>query len=148
MDLAKFLTARLDEDEASAKEALTGPGTPAGGSWTAYKHPPGPNDSRSDRSVQLVGCTEPDDREWLVANAGQWGAAQNVAVHIARHDPARVLREVDAKRSILAQHPAIWPKDPDSSTCSCCGLAWPCPTLRALAAAWSDHPDYDPAWKK
>ncbi len=133
MDLAKFLTARLDEDEASAKEALTGPGTPAGGSWTAYKHPPGPNDSRSDRSVQLVGCTEPDDREWLVANAGQWGAAQNVAVHIARHDPA------------LAAQPALvsFTRGQDDGYTEACRDA-----VADLAAIWSDQPDYDPAWKE
>lgn len=28
-----------------------------------------------------------------------------------------------------------WPDDP-----------YPCRTLRLIFAAWSDHPDYDPAW--
>ena len=55
---------------------------------------------------------------------------------------ARVLREVAARRTILALHPPMWPDDPDSTTCSRCGLAWPCATLRALAAVYSDHPDY------
>jgi Family of unknown function (DUF6221) len=67
-------------------------------------------------------------------------------------DPARVLREVEAKRKILAEHrlddmvpgvcyrcrygvPAHWESTP-----------YPCPTLRALAAVYAGHPDYDPAW--
>lgn len=70
--------------------------------------------------------------------------------------PARVLREVAAKRAILARHapepdwpvgrcrscitvregyPEEWPIDP-----------YPCATLGDLAAIDSDHPDYDPAW--
>jgi Family of unknown function (DUF6221) len=66
--------------------------------------------------------------------------------------PARVLREVEAKRKILAEHrlddmvpgvcyrcrygvPAHWESTP-----------YPCPTLRALAAVYAGHPDYDPAW--
>lgn len=24
--------------------------------------------------------------------------------------------------------------------------AWPCPTIRQIAALWAAHPDYDPAW--
>ena len=81
--------------------------------------------------------------------------------HIARHDPARVLREVAAKRAILALHqpytiglfgsrqaprcevclsereryPEFWEGDP-----------WPCATVRVLLAEYSDREDYDPAW--
>lgn len=39
--------------------------------------------------------------------------------------------------------------------CASCGSGepyeypadWPCPTILALAAIWSDHPDYDPVWR-
>ena len=65
--------------------------------------------------------------------------------------PARVLREVEAGRAILADHhqegTSIWCNrcDPgadlgDSSTW------YPCRTLRAIAAVWSDHPDYRQEW--
>lgn len=63
-------------------------------------------------------------------------------------DPARRLREAEAKRAILALHVPMWPDDPDSSTCARCGLAWPCATLRALAAIWSGHPDHRQEWKR
>ena len=29
----------------------------------------------------------------------------------------------------------------------CRTFDYPCLTLRALAAVYSDHPDYDPAWR-
>ena len=80
--------------------------------------------------------------------------------HIARHDPARVLREVEAKRRILARHK---PGDPSTNAwaapwCEGCGyegsLSYPrtehideCPELRDLAIAYADHPDYREEWR-
>lgn len=70
--------------------------------------------------------------------------------------PARVLREVEAKRKILAEHePQPWGEPhPELSRCPAHGdetsgwwTEWPCVEVRALAAVWSDHPDYDEAWK-
>jgi hypothetical protein len=84
------------------------------------------------------------------------------ARHIARHDPARVLREVAAKRRILAGHGpgstiddsnGKWRDDPanwDAPVTLCTGhewVAWPCETVRLLAAIWSDHPDYRAEWR-
>ena len=80
-------------------------------------------------------------------------------VHIARHDPARVLREVEAKRAILAEHgPANGGRDSDRCRV-CTAIAHtgvghtdarrfraPCPTLLILAAIYSDHPDYRQEW--
>ena len=75
--------------------------------------------------------------------------------HIARNDPARVLREVAAKRAILAAHKHRFEGHGDAFGCDTChwdrdygmplGVEW-CTTLRALAAVHSDHPDYDPSW--
>jgi hypothetical protein len=71
-------------------------------------------------------------------------------LHIARHDPARVLREVVAKRSLVEDH--------TGQCCvndTCCGeiagyfdseAGDPCPVLRHLAAIYSDHPDYRQEW--
>ena len=84
--------------------------------------------------------------------------------------PARVLREAEAKRKILAEH---WPEHITEGWVACrrcvdwsagsygygnededgeppddqSRMNWPCPTLRALAAVYQDHPDYDPQWK-
>lgn len=95
---------------------------------------------------------------------------EDVANHIGRHDPDRVLREVEAKRAILAEHPADqngfkWinggatrvpdmrcatchevPDDPDYDNC-CDDFAYPCPTVLTIAAVYADHPDYRDEWR-
>lgn len=65
----------------------------------------------------------------------------------ASQRPERTMREVAAKRAIIARHagyhsPAMcgWCSNKEEST------DWPCPDILDLAAVWSDHPDYDPAW--
>src|SRR5258706_1551214 len=104
MDLAKFLEARIDDDEAAAKAAF-GPGIAL--NWPALP------------------------------------AA--VDVFVDRYGPLRAVREVDAKRKIVAEAQAVrklldltggeQDRYPD----------W---VLRQMAAVWSDHPDFDPAWKE
>ena len=63
----------------------------------------------------------------------------------------RVLAECAAKRAIIGLHGA----DPanDKPVCLSCGDWWdgspepfPCPTLKALAAVYSSHEDYDSGW--
>lgn len=72
--------------------------------------------------------------------------------------PARVLAECAAKRAIMGQHEIDL--DMSEPYCDSCAewwncvlgegppmVAWPCPTLRALAAVYADHPDYQEAWR-
>ena len=85
---------------------------------------------------------------------------------------ARALREVAAKRAILAAHrPARFTDVSlgirDATVCLICHAyldepddwpedrewlyplvqqAWPCPTVRALAGIHSDHAEFDPSW--
>lgn len=69
------------------------------------------------------------------------------APHLRRHTPARVLAQVAAMRRIVDEHPSD-----DAGFCGDgiglvgCKWAWPCPTLRALASTWHDHPDYRQEW--
>jgi hypothetical protein len=81
-----------------------------------------------------------------------------VAEHIARHDPARVLREIAAKRAIVdfyVEPPngfltgiaeAVGDSEGGSGR-----TPRPLTVIEAvaldLADVWSDHPDYDPARK-
>jgi hypothetical protein len=73
----------------------------------------------------------------------------------------RLLREVAAKRAILAAHRVVeypGPYVPVSPTCSICITKregyqeewddddWPCATIRLLAAVYSDHPGYREEW--
>ena len=142
--LAAFLAARLDEDEAAAKAV-------------------------EDRSEPWTGRWQPRERNaletyngWVLAVSVPIGGdfAPGVVEHIARHDPARVLREVEAGRAILAAH---LPGEFDrygltEILCRTCVTGheaymdddgadpWPCATVRRLAAVWSDHPDYREEW--
>jgi hypothetical protein len=138
-DLIAFLAARLAEDEAAAKAAqLRFPGP-----WDRAVTP----DSPLPSAVSLYDSLD----ESFGVIRGSYAAA-----HIARHDPARVLREVEAKRAIMAAHPAA--DDEGQLFCSTCvsdaelydeefgAGRWPCVTVRALIAVYSDHPDYRQEW--
>lgn len=81
--------------------------------------------------------------------------SDDVRAHAARQDPARTLREVEAKRRVVARH------TPHSMggcrtcerphwgvpVCDHCERAAPCPDLRDLAAVYADHPDYQEGWR-
>jgi hypothetical protein len=72
--------------------------------------------------------------------------------HIARHDPARVLREVEAKRRLLDLHEPGTQEYVDGDVCMVCTLQgdgpyYPCDTLRLLALPYADHPDYREDWR-
>jgi hypothetical protein len=62
--------------------------------------------------------------------------------HIARHDPARVLRQCEAIRRIVPIADAQSKWDALGSATDEDGWA----ILEALAAIWSDHPDHGGWW--
>lgn len=116
--LVEFLRARLDEDEALAREAPPGP-------WHIGNavDPTQPCSVHTFPGVRLVA----DGLNWLVAE------------HIAHHNPARVLAEVEAKRQMLDQHVGYYGTGDDSS--------WPVRVLTLLALPYTSHPDYREEWK-
>lgn len=127
-DLTEFLQARLAEDEQAAREAADHDSGRwfMGDKWNIY---------RAESEVDEVDGTVTHD---LIA----WGNAKPQSEHIARHDPARTLADIEAKRRIIAEilaecegamydpHRGIYGK-----------------TLRLLAQPHADHPGYDPGWK-
>lgn len=141
-----FIRARLDEWEETAKRAAFG----WGGQWST-RH-------ETDDGVEWSAVTAPGSRNVLTTEDG------DCATHAALNDPAHVLRQVDALRAVLDLHeaatdhtgsPILHSIDagaphPGCTTCGAPGEwyhhEWPCETLRALAAIWSDHPDYQPEW--
>lgn len=150
-DLVAFIRARLDEDEASARAATAGPWRNAP---TARHHL-----TASGRSEEAVFAAPRDTGALVVATTGEARERRNLvnAEHITRHDPARVLREVEAKRQLLALHVLAEQDDGDSFTtemCWACDLRsqsqepfYPCQTLRLLAAVYADHPSYREEWR-
>jgi hypothetical protein len=111
VNLTEFLTARLDEDEAAARELLRGHPGP----WRVGL----PSDVRDSAG------------EVVVADECHWSPMP----HIARHDPARVLRDVAAKRAILAECAR-------SIECGDDGCVLAEAVIVNMAGAWGDHPDY------
>ncbi|CAM5718479.1 DUF6221 family protein [Streptomyces fumanus] len=92
------------------------------------------------------------------------------ALHIAGHDPNRVMGEVDAKRKLVDLHAAVPDHGrfsgsddcetftcdgdhPDSPVCRSCRtyagdpMSAPCPTLRLLALPYADRPGYREEWR-
>ena len=117
-DLIAFLNARLDEDETAANAATQGP-------WQAGETP-GNRKTMIPCIFVAYGTARPDAGHVLYE--ADYGTPADVAC-IARHDPARVLREVAAKRAILASHSVTWT------------------VVEQLAAVYSYHPDYRAEWK-
>lgn len=138
-DLAEFLRARLDEDEQAARRACEY----ASADWhldeeigeTVLWWPPEPHVAENER------------RHGIQVTADVWrgqtieSGGERIAPHIARHDPARVLREVEAKRRIIAEVLA-----------ECEGAGYDHrrgiygKTLRLLALPYADLPEYKKEW--
>lgn len=134
-DLTAFIAARLDEDEAMALAAATDVSRLAGrANWTS----------------EAAMVTDAEDLDWAICDLSPYVDDECLARHIARHDPARVLREVTAKRAILARYERGAAGDLPEWTAGreliIAGLAMLEGVLRDLAVAWSDHPHYQPAW--
>lgn len=127
MTIEEFIEARLAEDEAIARAA-----SGQSAEWRVYEgcvrgapfyegDPAGGYPAGGETTIVAYDGTPPFEVE-----------AQQ-SRHIARHDPARVLRQVAAHRVALS-----WYLDDDDVVMG--------PTIRAIAAIWSDHPDYRPEW--
>lgn len=72
--------------------------------------------------------------------------------HIARHSPARVLAEVDAKRRVIAQwedarSQARNPVSSDNYRAARIEQGALAEVMCLLALPYADHPDYDKAWR-
>lgn len=120
-DLITWLRAQLDEDERIA----TRDGVLAGDTWQVLEPLPG----RVTAEVMRVGGT--------VAKL-----EEHDAEHIARHDPARVLREVEAKREITNACAGTLGGGVNPGAMCDADLV-----LRLLALPYSDRPGYREAWK-
>jgi hypothetical protein len=143
-DLITFLKARLDDDEAHARNAFE----------NDYA------DTKPEWSEIWSGTVNTGDELIATNDSG-------LSRHIERWDPKRVLAEVDAKRNLVELHVLggtvncggdDTPKDKWMHYCRTCGSGepneypadWPCGTLWLLAKPYADHPDYpakEESWK-
>ncbi|WP_333742672.1 DUF6221 family protein [Streptomyces ardesiacus] len=137
-DLVQWLRAQLDDDERTARAATEGP-------WSV-------DDDSYAEAIYAA------DRRTTVVAGGRWGGEASVfestedALHIARHDPARVLREIDAKRRLIALHRELEDPQEMQDYCATCEVTgkypeYPCKTLRLLALPYADRPGYRDEWR-
>lgn len=140
MTITEFLTARWDEDEAVARAAS--PGT-----WTyrGVESVSGSTLYDETRSIARLDYDQDDDERSVGRSIYEAEADANGA-HIARHDPARVLADIAAKRAILEElvreEAANFGDQFLDGLCS--GLER---SARLLAQPYAEHPDYDESWK-
>ena len=140
--LTDFLLARIAEDEAVARAAQA-----------------------HERALLAVKPTWSVVYAWaMMLNTpnGRGGGSHNFQP--GAPSPARVLAECAAKRAIVEEHGELYwfsgarGSEP-TGKCRICAeneesdyegaplVAWPCPTLRALASIWADHPAYEAEWR-
>jgi hypothetical protein len=149
-DLATWLHPQLDEDERGAVQA-------GGEAWEV-----GPTFGARDSRIYVREQGNLIDSVGQCVFVGQvasipWFRAN--AAHIARHDPARVLVEVAAKRWTVRAHEgrhdcvAAWPPDETHGE-----TEWTrgereydadeaCPTLRHVGLPYADRPGYRDEWR-
>jgi hypothetical protein len=131
-DLMQWLGAQFDEDERIARAATQGHWV-----WSReFVTPPGYHH-------RTVGPLEPGD-----------------AAFIAAHDPGRVLREIDAKRQLVARggpfctsdcdEPGNEPKNPDTNWTTPLEHHFDCAAYEAaavIALPYTERPGYREAWR-
>ncbi|WP_330328153.1 DUF6221 family protein [Streptomyces pseudovenezuelae] len=136
-DLVQFLRDRLDDDETIAREASH----LEHGHWTTEDGYPV---SVADELVKGADVFE------RVVAFDEGSPSEEQAAHIARHDPARVLVEVAAKKKILELYEAATSEavliavgidSQDGAISALTGV------LQYLATAYADHPAYNEAWR-
>ncbi|MDN3244131.1 DUF6221 family protein [Streptomyces sp. ZSW22] len=128
-DLVQWLRAQLDEDEQAARAA--------GGEAWQWEH--GYGDMCNDRTCPYGELATDEVVIMQVHGFDVRADDRQVADHIARHDPARVLREIDAKRRMVtegAEYQAGMYGYPEMRT-----------VLRLLALPYADRPGYREEWR-
>ncbi|MEW2161430.1 DUF6221 family protein [Streptomyces sp. NPDC007084] len=128
-DLAQWLGAQLDEDQRIVSRALDH----VDAEW------------RLDAARNVVFCRRltVSGRQSTPVTAIEWRyprvGAPALAPHVAEHDPARVLREIDAKRRMIGRinsHATMMGWDEVHGD-----------LLRLLAAPYADRPGYREEWR-
>ena len=162
MKLIEFLQARIAEDEAIAHASIK----PEPETRTYYG---GHSETLVDRgewsSHERDSYNEARIDGTFMTIYDEGGHSHDQARHIARHDPARVLAECEAKRQLVEQcRPsyvilyreserllALALSQDQVKTVASSGPHWPHegaePVLRSLAAVYADHPDYREEWR-
>lgn len=140
--LVEWLRAQLDEDERVAECIRHGGFTPP--TWHVVPDPDGGAFIYAEDRMIGAPVDEPPDRddEPLAKVTG----GRNEAEHIALWDPARVLREVEAKRKILDDFDRCW-RTINAYAADEIREVYYDQILPALALPYSDRPGFREEWR-
>jgi hypothetical protein len=129
--LVEFLLARIAEDEAVARAAVTD----GEAGWEA-----------SEEEFGTFHVGHRSEKVWRWPYLGE-----EKARHIARHDPARVLAECDAKRKVVEAYQGLWGlakvapvEQRDTARNMYAGIEI---AMQCLALPYAGHADYDEGWR-
>lgn len=137
MTITEFLLARIAEDEQAAQAA-----SPGGWQFSGIASVAGGALYDETRRIVDVVYEQPDDHDGSIVRHLLSGEADANGAHIARHDPARVLAECEAKRRIVERFMEAGREgSPDYELGY--GLLF---AVHAVAAVYASHPDYEEAW--
>lgn len=147
-DLVEFLKARLDEDEQAAQAATPSP-------WRI--DPRNPNVILEPTPIDSVGMAGERQHNIFTGQvSSRFGQAKLDVAHIVRHDPARVLAEVAAKRRIIEalgiaerNVAKVRRTAPDYRSVRVAEAESDAMlhAVRLLAHPYADHPDYREDWE-
>lgn len=142
MELTEFVSARLDEDEAVAREAAARPIRARGRYSPLTSGGPLPEQADVD-AIEVVWYRH--ENGWSGSDSGSWPAG---TAHFERFDPARALAQVEALRKIVTSRPAIGAAPGQHLLSVHEEVARQREyMMRHIASIWADHPDFDPAWE-
>lgn len=123
-EIMQFVRDRLDEDEREAKSVL----------WEG-------SGNSMDWELTASATVFTGEDEFYAVD-------RNVARHIVRHDPARVLADVEAKRRIVDLMASMLDAaEGDSEVDHYGGLSAAEDTLKLLAFSYAEHSDYREEWR-
>lgn len=148
-DLIAWLNQQIDDDERVANEA-------GGNEWATVAL--GSSVVAFNTSATFTDINPAEEVKLAIVAESQ---SEELVRHVTRNDPARVLREVAAKRKTLAvhritNHPPFPGDDRPQHSCQRCdwtpeeelwnyGVA--CEAVLAIASVYSDRPGYRDEWK-
>lgn len=131
--MVEFVLARVAEYEAAARAA-----SPGGWHYGDVDSVAGGTLYDKSRTIASLIYEQPGDHDGSIVRHLLEPEADANGAHIARHDPARVLAECEAKRRIVENHLRHSPGER--------GYGASRYAVAALARAHSDHPDYQARW--
>jgi hypothetical protein len=138
IELIEWLRTQFDEDERAAIEAARAIADHTYAPVEVDQHAEAARHWHARRWLYQSKISAAGEKDWQGGSPEVTDSVwTEVGEHIARHDPARVLREVEAKRRIVDLFgPRHERHDPDAFD-----------LLMLLALPYSDRPGYQKVWR-